>query len=49
MAQFRKDLYQYVMDNTSLFEIVMNVLKLVDRLNFSKANFSSDYIKGWQR
>jgi hypothetical protein len=26
-----------------------NALKLVDRLTFSKANFSSDYIKGWQR
>jgi hypothetical protein len=26
-----------------------NALKLVDRLNFSKANFSADYIKGWQR
>ena len=24
-------------------------LKLVDRLNFSKANFSTDYIKGWQK
>lgn len=26
-----------------------NALKLVDRLNFSKANFSAAYIKGWQR
>lgn len=26
-----------------------NALKLVDRLSFSKANFSSDYQKGWQR
>jgi hypothetical protein len=26
-----------------------NALKLVDRLNFSKANFSPDYIKGWAR
>jgi hypothetical protein len=26
-----------------------NALKLVDRLSFSKANFSPDYIKGWQR
>ena len=26
-----------------------NALKLVDRLQFSKANFSPDYIKGWQR
>lgn len=26
-----------------------NALKLVDRLNFSKANFSPDYIKGWQK
>jgi hypothetical protein len=26
-----------------------NALKLVDRLNFSKANFSPEYIKGWQR
>jgi hypothetical protein len=26
-----------------------NAVKLVDRLGFSKANFSSDYIKGWQR
>jgi hypothetical protein len=26
-----------------------NALKLVDRLSFSKANFSTDYIKGWQR
>jgi flagellar biosynthesis chaperone FliJ len=26
-----------------------NSLKLVDRLQFSKANFSSDYIKGWQK
>ena len=26
-----------------------NALKLVDRLGFSKANFSSDYIKGWQK
>jgi hypothetical protein len=26
-----------------------NALKLVDRLSFSKANFSADYIKGWQR
>lgn len=26
-----------------------NSLKLVDRLQFSKANFSSEYIKGWQR
>jgi hypothetical protein len=26
-----------------------NALKLVDRLSFSKANFSPDYVKGWQR
>lgn len=26
-----------------------NALKLVDRLQFSKANFSSEYIKGWMR
>jgi hypothetical protein len=26
-----------------------NALKLVDRLSFSKANFSPDYIKGWQK
>ena len=26
-----------------------NTVKLVDRLQFSKANFSSEYIKGWQR
>ena len=26
-----------------------NTLKLVDRLQFSKANFSTDYIKGWQK
>lgn len=26
-----------------------NALKLVDRLQFSKANFSPEYIKGWQR
>jgi len=26
-----------------------NALKLVDRLEFSKANFSPDYVKGWQR
>jgi hypothetical protein len=26
-----------------------NALKLVDRLQFSKANFSPDYVKGWQR
>lgn len=26
-----------------------NALKLVDRLNFSKANFSPEYIKGWQK
>jgi hypothetical protein len=26
-----------------------NALKLVDRLTFSKANFSAEYIKGWQR
>jgi hypothetical protein len=26
-----------------------NVVKLVDRLQFSKANFSPDYIKGWQK
>ena len=26
-----------------------NAVKLVDRLEFSKANFSSEYIKGWQR
>jgi hypothetical protein len=26
-----------------------NALKLVDRLKFSKANFSDEYIKGWQR
>jgi len=26
-----------------------NVLKLVDRLGFSRANFSPDYIKGWQK
>ena len=26
-----------------------NALKLVDRLEFSKANFSPEYIKGWQR
>jgi hypothetical protein len=24
-------------------------LKLVDRLEFSKANFSTEYIKGWQK
>lgn len=27
----------------------INALKLVDRLEFSKANFSPDYIKGWQK
>ena len=26
-----------------------NALKLVDRLKFSKANFSDEYIKGWER
>ena len=26
-----------------------NALKLVDRLNFSKANFSTEYIKRWQK
>ena len=26
-----------------------NSLKLVDRLQFSKANFSSEYLKGWQK
>ena len=26
-----------------------NALKLVDRLEFSKANFSTEYIKGWQK
>jgi len=26
-----------------------NSLKLVDRLNFSKANFSTEYIKGWEK
>jgi hypothetical protein len=26
-----------------------NAVKLVDRLQFSYANFSSDIIKGWQR
>jgi hypothetical protein len=26
-----------------------NAVKLVDRLEFSKANFSSEYVKGWQR
>jgi hypothetical protein len=26
-----------------------NALKLVDRLQFSAANFSDKYIKGWQR
>lgn len=26
-----------------------NAVKLVDRLNFSKANFSPEYIKGWMR
>ena len=49
MTQFRKYSLQYIMDNTTLFGIVMNELKLVDSPNFSKVNFSSDYIKGWQR
>jgi hypothetical protein len=26
-----------------------NAVKLIDRLEFSKANFSPEYIKGWQR
>jgi hypothetical protein len=26
-----------------------NSLKLVDRLEFSKANFSTEYIKGWDK
>lgn len=26
-----------------------NALKIVDRLEFSKANFSTEYIKGWQK
>jgi hypothetical protein len=26
-----------------------NALKLVDRLSFSKANFSPEYVKGWQK
>jgi len=26
-----------------------NAVKLIDRLEFSNANFSTDYIKGWQR
>lgn len=30
-------------------QVGKNALKLVDRLQFSKANFSSEYIKGWQR
>jgi len=30
-------------------KIGKNTLKLVDRLQFSKANFSSEYIKGWQK
>jgi hypothetical protein len=28
---------------------VGNALKLVNRMEFSKANFSSDIIKGWQK
>jgi Tfp pilus assembly PilM family ATPase len=28
---------------------VGKAVKLVDRMNFSKANFSTDYIKGWQK
>ena len=35
----------YVAINTERGEAV----KLVDRLNFSHFNFSSEYIKGWQR
>jgi hypothetical protein len=26
-----------------------NALKLVDRLEFSQANFSPEYIRGWQK
>ena len=26
-----------------------NAVKLVDRLGFSKANFSDEFIKGWQK
>jgi len=26
-----------------------NAVKIVDRLEFSRANFSSDVIKGWER
>ena len=26
-----------------------NAVKLVDRLQFSNANFNSEYIKGWQK
>jgi hypothetical protein len=26
-----------------------NAVKLVDRMQFSKANFSPDIVKGWQR
>ncbi len=29
--------------------IGQNTLKIVDRLEFSKANFSTEYIKGWQK
>ena len=28
---------------------VGKAVKLVDRMNFSKANFSTEYIKGWQK
>jgi hypothetical protein len=53
MKTFLKTNRGYEVTNPEGFVVIdrlgKNTLKLVDRLEFSKANFSPEYIKGWQK
>jgi hypothetical protein len=53
MKTFLKTNRGYEVTNPEGFVVIdrlgQNTLKLVDRLEFSKANFSPEYIKGWQK
>ena len=53
LRTFLKTTYGYEVTGQEGFVAIdhlgKNALKLVDRLQFSKANFSPEYVKGWQR
>ena len=53
LRTFLKTSKGYEVTNQEGFVVIdhlgANTLKLVDRLEFSRANFSTEYIKGWQK